>query len=411
MKYKDLIPVFIIYCLVAIYATLLCYPKLIGYPIITCLALSIFSLRKDAFAKSWIFALWLPIVLLATWLIGMLYTDNMPAGWFDIEKRLPIILLPFIIFLNCNIILQSITNVRMYIVIVTIINCLACIVLALVEKIQTGYNTFHYQYLSKFIHPSYLALAINAAIILILQHHMRFFKRRVWYYATLIFLILFQLRLDAKAGIIVMLLILGGYLAISLLKKPDKQKFRIAFFITAAVVLVLGGLEAKYNRIGSMIKALTEKELNPQSEDSNELRILIWRSVVPYMKEHVIAGSGTGDATDVMMQMYTQRNITHAVKNQLNVHSQYFEFMVAGGLVCILPFLFYLLYPLFISLRRLYWEHVFICLLFILNFAVESMLETAAGAGLFALIFNLTLLNLHHRINNTHAHANALAED
>lgn len=401
MKVKALISLIIVYTLVAMYATLLFYPKMIGYPIITAFALSLITFRKESLNTAWIFAWLLPLVLLATWLFGMVYTENLPSGWFDIEKRLPIIMLPFIIFLNRETITQQFVILRRYIVIVTIVNCMACITLALIEKIQTGYNTFHYQYLSKFIHPSYQALAINVAIIFILQHHMRFFKKRIWYYSSLLFLIVFQLRLDAKAGILVMLLILIGYLSIGLLKKPDKRKIKIALILSAAVVIVVSGLEARYNRIGNMINALTVSEINPQTEDSNELRILIWRCVVEYVKEHFVAGSGTGDATDVMINIYAQRNITHAAASQLNVHSQYFEFMVAGGLICILPFLFYLIFPLFIAFNKKYWEHVFICILFILNFTVESMLETAAGAGLFALVYNLALLNIHYRLNRS----------
>lgn len=121
------------------------------------------------------------------------------------------------------------------------------------------------------------------------------------------------------------------------------------------------------------------------------MRLEFWKTGWMIIREHPILGVGTGDIQDAFNDMYTKSNSKLDAKWRLRNHNQYLAITVAFGLVGLIVFLIYLLYPVFLlrkKLHPLYWAFFIIALI---SFIAEDTLETQTGVTFIALYHTLFL--------------------
>jgi O-antigen ligase len=110
----------------------------------------------------------------------------------------------------------------------------------------------------------------------------------------------------------------------------------------------------------------------------------MWNTSLKAIAKYWIIGTGTGDYNDVLTNMNKKLNNTGVAKEELNSHNQFLNTGVQLGV-----FGFFLLLMMFISSFIQNGPNLFgilILIIFLINFLVESFLETQSGIVLFCVL-------------------------
>jgi len=147
------------------------------------------------------------------------------------------------------------------------------------------------------------------------------------------------------------------------------------------------GLAAKWRELVWGYQ-LYRKGANPSGQSLN-MRLEFWKTGFQIVCLHPWLGVGTGDIQDAYNKQYDVLHSKLETVWRLRCHNQYLAITVAFGVLGLIIFLMYLLYPIFVlkkQMHELYWPFF---LMFLLSFVTEDTLETQAGVTSF--IFFQTL--------------------
>ena len=168
--------------------------------------------------------------------------------------------------------------------------------------------------------------------------------------------------------------------------KENLNPKRILIFCGSLVILfvvVLKLLPETFNRFNSLSPASLEN-IDKTSSESTTVRLLVWQEAITIIQNNFLFGTHVGDANDKLYEAYKQNGLTGAYEHKFNAHNQFFQTFIGLGLLG-----FILLISItFGSLIRAVKQRNFLLAVFsfliILNFMVESMLQTSAGVLFFA---------------------------
>ena len=124
------------------------------------------------------------------------------------------------------------------------------------------------------------------------------------------------------------------------------------------------------------------------STEGNEERLVAWSCSIDLLKQHPL-GSGTGDIKNDLVACYEAKGATAAAERRLNSHDQFLQSGVALGWLGLIVSLLVALIPLVLGIQRRDGLMILFTLLFLLNAAVESLLEVQAGVVFFAVFMGL----------------------
>ena len=134
---------------------------------------------------------------------------------------------------------------------------------------------------------------------------------------------------------------------------------------------------------------------NNTTLQSSAIRMIMWNTSWEVWKESFLLGSGTGDYSAELTKRNFNKGNYGVAKEQLNSHNQFLNTGVQLGAVGV-----FVLFMLFFSSIRYFlrstWRWM-ILVGFLINFLVESFLETQAGIVLFCI---LILLFFNPKLNN-----------
>jgi hypothetical protein len=262
--------------------------------------------------------------------------------------------------------------------------------------IRTGWlECFTQSYLSAYVHPSYLAWFACWALFYwgrtLIDGGI---EGRGWRSLCIVFLLLLMIyivMLASKSGLIGLGSV-GFFLLVRAVRiLPGRVLRRLA--LAAAVAIAIPGAllsHVLYVRLGEAVDAVGKLVRNDRSftgiESSTDERLIVWDCSL-----HCIGaspwGAGTGDIKHALMACYREKGAKAAIDHNLNSHSQVLQSGVALGwpgllLVCAL-----MLIPLVTALHRRDPFLSIFALLFIVNGAIESVLEVQAGVVFFILFY------------------------
>ena len=272
----------------------------------------------------------------------------------------------------------------------------ACILLltrAAFYTFQGEEGRFFYTLFSVLIHPSYFAMYLILALIFVILFYREWFKGQKTiiyssYFFTLIFIVSIFL-CSSKMGLSGLFI---GVPITLMYKWKIKLNLRSITILTMGMILTVC-VAAKifpgsFERLSSL-GALSNKTIDKTSSESTTVRILIWEQALNIIKNNFLLGTGVGDANDKLYNAYKENGLTGALEHHLNAHSQYFQSFIGMGAIGFVILLFLTLGKMI----NAFWKKNFLLfvfsLLIILNFSVESMLQTAAGVLFFAFFFCL----------------------
>lgn len=314
-------------------------------------------------------------------IIGVFYSINLQEALFDLEVKLSLLLVPLLLLTSGIISKYNVYGIiKTFIVGVT----LATIIqfgLALFNYQNSGnFEVFFYALLSYFHHPSYFSMYTNFAIasLLVLIFHSRD-KPKFKHFALLGFLVIGVYQLSSRTGLLTLTVLLVYAFIYLIFPHLKWKKLLYALFGTLVLAVAILYPITKHS---SKIRTVDVSS----NKSSSGVRLAMWKSSIPLVKENLVFGVGTGDVNRELQQVFAQNGIKRAVKDNLNAHNQFLQTQVALGIVGTSLLLFGLLYPLKISIKERKLFYPLFLLILLINFLTESVLNTQAGVIYFAVL-------------------------
>ena len=334
------------------------------------------------------------IALYLVHLIGMLWTSDQTFGWFDLQIKAPLLVLPLLaLWLP-----RRAWVGRDILLLVFSISCALAVAICMAwaswrvahgSMLSVGQVIFSSAW-SLFLHPSYFAwylcFAIAAWCLLALPRALNVWADR----AVLALLVVGVVLCGSKIGWVLVVVEMIVLLALCWREPRVRSMLSRGIFgsMVGVMLLVICSPFAR-DRVQEVWRAATEEHHDAAAVTSSEVRWLTWASARELIVEHPFIGTGTGDIKDELMRVYGEHGYTTAAEHRLNAHSQFLQTFACLGILGVLGLCMMLLVPMFRSPRDPLSLLFFALCIF--NWLVESMLEVQAGA-LFFTFFACVLL-------------------
>ncbi len=346
-------------------------------------------IKKNGWHSVWFGAFVLFFVIT---LISAALSSNTKEGLTAIEVKLSFLLLPYLLFLfkyPKTVYYQSIVSY----IIGLVISLTALLIIGGVQYTQTGAFPYYMDF-SYFLHPSYMGMYLVIGIVLVLmipKEKLMFLQSfPILFWIVVLFLCFGVVLSASKMGMISLALTL-----------PLALLYRMRHFFTFKKALYLGGgllvlgfffthlFPESLNRLNS-IQTIDASNIDKTSTESTEVRLLIWKECKSLVAEIGFMGFDVGDVNDKLYERYQQQGLTGAYEHYLNAHNQFFQSLLGLGYLGAIVLGFLTIGFFIFGFIKRQWLFCLIGFIFIINFCVESMLQTSAGN--LAFVFILTLL-------------------
>jgi O-antigen ligase len=341
---------------------------------------------------------------------GLLHTEDLKEGFFDLEVKLGMLVLPLIIFTTKPLLEKQFSAVLKAFLAGNILSVFICLFVAFYRSttfdggvhfdatvaqqgegfwhsIVFGGNYFFYSDFSIFKHPAYFTLYISFALTAFFW----LWKRNqttvslIWKIVIIMLLSFGVVLLSSRVGMIVYLLTL--ILVPLALASTIVKRLRIAAL--AILLTFVGGYFIWNNpRTEIVITELKQTFLDDDFDQSSGIgqRLMLWNAALQIIQENPLIGVGVGDVHASLNKKYKESGNTIALDAQLNVHNQFLEIAIALGLIGFLVFFTIIVWLLYFSLQNRNILLFVLILQFCLNCFLESMLNTQSGVVFWAFL-------------------------
>ena len=323
-------------------------------------------------------------------IVGLLYTEQLDKGFFDLQVKLAFLVFPIIFFLSGSTLLveNRYRKVLAAFVAGAYASTLLCIGHAAYISLTTYFTFDHFIYaeLSFLLHPSYYAMYLNLAIVICMLYLEKNWKmisklQKVIVASLILYLAIFILFVNSKAGIIITFITF-----LIILIRLIVVKRRIVLGSVILIVLIISAAfvwtsvpYVKSRFQGFLISVSSYDKNMTNSIDGTSERILIWKNACIVALEQLPFGAGTGDVNDVLKECYEKNSFAEGAKRAFNAHNQYLQTTIAIGIPGLLSLLLILAILFRMGIQKNQDLIFYFALIVTLNFMVESMLETQAG--------------------------------
>ncbi len=271
--------------------------------------------------------------------------------------------------------------------------CVYLIVRALLYTINGKQDYFFYTLFSDFIHPSYFAMyLIMASAFILLLYNDWFKNQKNIRYSSYFFVTIFSICVflcSSKIGLI-SFFVCTPIVLIKRLKINFSYKSVAILTLSGSIVLALTYklFPESFSRLNSL-STLSLVDIDKTSTESTAVRVLIWQQSLTIIQNNLIVGTGVGDANDELYLAYKKNGLTGALSHHLNAHSQYFQTFIGMGMIGFGILLLLTFGQLMNAVIKKNYLLIIFSILIVLNFLVESMLQTAAGILFFTLFYSI----------------------
>lgn len=375
-----------------------------------------FKTKFESYKSNKLFFLFTGIYF--AYIIGLLYSVNFNYAFLDLQIKASLLIFP-LLFASANPFSQEkIQQIKQLFIYSCSLATLICIGFAtyryqlemynrehlIIMEEYPNTNYFFTTLFSVFIHPGYFAMYMNMALIFIA--HNVFIKLKKYNWKQFIFnlfpvpILLAGIYFTASKINLILLILLVIIFGISLIIKYKSYIISILIFVVVGFGFIYSvnnvhEIKGKYDEL---IGGVREKTLDKSSVESTVVRQLVWNESIGIIKQNFWMGVGTGDVKDELLKTYKEKNITHALDLHLNAHNQYLQTFITLGFVGFIILLFVLFLPLGISFNSKNHIYILFLIIFIINIAVECVLETQAGTVFYG-FFNSFLFFFFRKQN------------
>jgi O-antigen ligase len=361
-------------------------------------------------------------------IFGILYTGDKTNGWFDIEKKTFLFILPFFFSIIPFLEKQQVKFIFKTFIAACFVGTFICLFyglrnvletpgeLSLNSIIRTDFYADSFSNKWKFItyghlasgieiNPTYFSLYLVFCLLLIWNliktKTVSFSSLRSvglilgWVYLN-VFIVFLSSRIMIIALVGVNLFVLFSLTSGSVTKKVLLSTCLLVAF--AACIFINPITRYRSSELFSSVNSFSLEGVQSQSVFIRTS--LWWQGILSYRHSNPIWGAGTGDVETVMKEVGEQNQISN-VLGSFNPHNQFLYTLIGLGVLGLSVLLGCLLIPLVRALRQRDQLYIGFCSIFLLLCFTESALEFQKGISFFTL-FNL-LLVFHYRDNATRA--------
>ncbi len=352
---------------------------------------------------------------------GLLYSSNIHAGLFVLEKKLPLIVFPLVFLLGKPLNFSQLKLILSLFVYSCVAATLICFAKAVIINNSEGY-TFNYVYDSLVhgvheegrytyfnywyftnklfaapigMHPVYFAMYLVfsgcAAIYLWWKNSSAAVK---FFLCSLLALNLLSIILLSSRT---QLFCAVTFLSFFVILYSSRKKRVVLPVVSLLIIFAAGVAMIWYNpilreRIIESNVPGTHFSANKYGEGGLSLRLFKWKYTLAAIGENPLLGYGTGDGQNALQKIYADNNFEIGLENRFNPHNQYLQSALDVGIAGIVSFLLLLYLPLKKGISMHNVLLILLAILFSISCVTESMLEVNKGV-IFYSFFCALLIN------------------
>lgn len=335
--------------------------------------------------------------------IGLIWTSDIPFGLSKLENKLTFLIFPLLYQIcNFNFNFKQITNVLLLSIFLSLVSSNILAFLTIENQNTLQWNLFEKLSNSKSfcwnMHRSYFSTYCNILVI-IMFHRLISVDNSNNKFLPIFGIFLGSLGVIqslSKINILLLFLTFTVFLIVFFTKKIDwRKKLVFSGILVIASILIINNkaIQYRFNEIKESTSSI--KFENNKTLQSSAIRLIMWNTSWEIWEESFLFGTGTGDYNTELTKRNFNKGNYGVAKEQLNSHNQFLNTGVQLGAVGV-----FVLFMLFFSSIRYFlrskWRWM-ILVVFLINFLVESFLETQAGIVLFCI---LILLFFNPKLNN-----------
>jgi O-antigen ligase len=297
-----------------------------------------------------------PVLLLSAavyipYLLGLLYSSNMEAGWAAIVLKVPLFIFPILVaseILKTRVIRASLAGFA--------VATSACLAFAFVRASSGGVTDIKgltYTFLSTHVNLDPSILAMYAAFGLVCVAFLVLTQRsRSWWMLALAAVMACGLAvsivlLSSRTGLIVlvMLLVIGVVLL-------TRERWWFSLVVPVTMVAVGLALPNLYHETFIRVTSVFDESDAPAAEPGSvAFRRVVWKAAVDGIARQPFVGVGTGDAGDWLSVAIADMS-PDRIDSQLHAHNQFLQTGLAVGLPAAALLIASLVWPFIVNLRR-----------------------------------------------------------
>jgi O-antigen ligase len=353
---------------------------------------------------------WFSSLLFIYFLLSVIVSEG---TWSLIERRLTLLFIPLVFALNLNYFsIRLRSKIYLSFVSGTMISTVICLIIALKRSIYfidgkfkfdakvlkdteydfmtssvMGGNYFFSNELSYFLDPTYFALYIVVAQVLLIELFISItdmFGRRALAIAY-IFLFLPLFLLSSKAALISSVFVLFyGMLRIGRTRKHRLTYLAIMCIITFFIFFYNPRLQVFINTISDTLFVI-----DPSAKYGHSLRMLSWDASITLIQDNWVIGVGEGYKEEKLQEMYLSKGYAEPAREMHNTHNQYLDFLLGGGIVGLGIFLVGIILLTISSLKSKNYTLAMFILIFSFAALFENLFTRYSGNLLFSSFITL----------------------
>ena len=353
--------------------------------------------------------------------IGLVYTENMQQGLFELEKKLTLALFPLILSSSNPISKVDIRKIFKAFILSCTGASIVCFSYAIYRNYEEGhtlsyvfnalffdihfpgrYYYFNYWYFTYSffadginMHPVYFAMFIVFSSCLTVwlwwdkSGHENGIS--IWVILFLFYNFIVVVLLSSRTQLFSLLLIGTSFILYYTYLRQKLIKgllFIVTFYVAGFTILFINPISNE--RFFKSMRLNSHYSENKFGEGGLSLRTYQWRYTLETIAQNPLAGTGTGDAQDELQVTYKKNNFKIGYDNNFNPHNQYLQSALELGLLGLISFIASLLFPAWLSIKRRAWLYFVFIVLFVFSCLTESLLEVNKGIVFYS-FFNALL--------------------
>lgn len=397
------------YLLYAIAALFPLYPPLVSPLIIVFGLLSVYTVVRG-YGRAQMSQLSILLSLFyILHLIGMLYTDNLKRGFFDLEVKLSFLVFP-LAFVGFRLVNNRIfTNTLRMFFLGTVANGLFCVVYAayryFFEEPPGHLEPFVFFFSTLFsvlIHPTYYALYIVFSLMAlfylewpVLDINKPF--RSVLNSLVIVFLSITLLLSASKTGLVMWAFLVVSGTVLMLIHVKRKWIPIIGMVaLTSIVGSVYQAIPVIKQRVSNALDVADSDRVDPSASESTAARTLVYGAAWQLVTSQPWYGQGTGDFQDELDKVYRKNRYKLPLQKHLNAHNQFLQSWIALGIPGLIMAVGIFIVMFQQSHRSHDWLYAGFTSIFFLASLTESTFHVQAGVvffSFFAVLFAEKAMN------------------
>ena len=349
-----------------------------------------------------------PTLVFFIFLISGLWSADSAHFWQRMQVKLPFLLLPWAVFSGPGVSRRKMNAYLAFFILLVTIAAFASL----------GYYLLHYSEVTEeylraktirvpFNHIRFSLMCAFSALAAFHLYRQRFIlltknAPRI-YLGLAVFLVLFLHILSVRSGL--MALYLGAlYTGIRYFYLKKKKKEVLIFLLVTAAIPIVAYLTVPtfHNKIKYMIYDLEQYASGGDiSQYSDSRRLTSWEAGIATGNKAPLIGVGYGDFKTEVFDYYSRHYPDYDPKMYIIPHNQLITVYASTGLIGLLFFCFFLLYPVFKNRHYRYYPLALINIIIWSSFLVESTLEIQIGTAFYLLFFLLSLKAVSGEMKHT----------